>query len=264
MHEDPLHDRIVVAVPTFRRADRLDKLLGALTEQTRSLTGRGCVVVADNDPEGSAGDVVRRWADKGVRYVHEPRPGLAAVRNRLLDEAGAADAVVFIDDDEMPSTGWLSSLLAAWRTYRSAAVSGPVRSVFAVEPEPTLLASGVFDRARRATGESMKGGASNNLLLDLDWLRKSGLRFDPEFGESGGEDTMLTHSIIARGGQIRWCDEAEVTELVPADRLTQRWVRQRIVRTSNSWARVELKVGGTAGVVGRTLQCGYRCWLPEA
>lgn len=54
---------------------------------------------------------------------------------------------------------------------------------------------------------------------------------------------MLTHSIVAAGGTIVWCDEAEVIEAVPAERTRLGWVMRRLVRTSNSWARVEIKIG---------------------
>lgn len=230
---------VVVGVATFRRPSQLRDLLPDLIKQAADLDAR--VVVVDNDPAASARDVVT--AAERVHYVHEPRPGLASVRNRLLAEAGDADVLVFIDDDERPTAGWLAALVGVWRRTGCTAVSGPVRSVFQHPPGRLVSETGVFDRVRRPTGTQLTGAATNNLLLDLRWLRSHSLAFDPEFGESGGEDTMLTHSIIAAGGTIVWCDEAEVTETVPADRLRLGWVMRRLVRTSNSWARVEIKVG---------------------
>ena len=70
----------------------------------------------------------------------------------------------------------------------------------------------------------MRSAHSNNLLLDLRWSRRLGLRFDPRFGLTGGEDTMFTHDLVGRGGTIVWCDEAVVRESVPADRATRSWV----------------------------------------
>ncbi len=236
-----------MAIPTFRRPGLLQDLLPVVVEQAAELDPAATVVVADNDPAGSARTVVETWADRGVRYVHEPQPGLAAVRNRLLDEAAGHDLIVFIDDDETPTPGWLSTLVAGWTDWDCTAVCGPVRSVFDSEPDPWLAGTGVFDRIRRPDGTLLHGGASNNLLLDLRRLAAAGIRFDPAFGETGGEDTMLTHSIVAAGGEIRWSDEAEVLEQVPAARLTRDWVARRVIRTSNSWARVELKIGTKLG-----------------
>jgi glycosyltransferase involved in cell wall biosynthesis len=240
---------VTVAALTYRRPVELDRLLPLLVEQAADLTPRAQVLIVDNDPDGGAADQVAAWAHAGVIYVHEPRPGIVAGRNRAIDEAttrGSA-AVVFIDDDEAPGPQWLALLVAAWHRFGSAVVTGPVRSEFEHPPDEWVVGTRVFERASRPTGASRAGAASNNLLLDVEWLRSKGLRFDPEFGESGGSDTMLTHQIVAAGGEIRWCDEAEVVEAVPAGRLTHRWVARRIRRTSNSWARTELKIGAQQG-----------------
>src|SRR5829696_2372932 len=97
----------VVAVLTYRRVELLSGLLADLVAQAATITPAATVLVVDNDPEGSAADVVLGWAERGVRYVHEPRPGISAARNRALTEAADADALVFFDDDEHPCPGWL-------------------------------------------------------------------------------------------------------------------------------------------------------------
>jgi hypothetical protein len=240
---------ITVAALTYRRPAELDRLVPLLVEQAGGLSPRAQVLIVDNDPDGGAADQMAAWADSGVIYVHEPVPGIVAGRNRAIDEATArgSAAIVFIDDDETPGAQWLELLVAAWRRFGCAVVTGPVRSDFEHPPDEWVLATRVFERPSRPTGSSRRGAASNNLLLDLEWLRSKGLRFDPDFGQSGGSDTMLTHQIVAAGGEIRWCDEAEVIEAVPAERLTHRWVARRIRRTSNSWARTELKIGAQQG-----------------
>lgn len=240
---------VTVAALTYRRPDELERLLPRLVEQAAAATDPVTILIVDNDPDGGAADQVAAWAGSGVVYVHEPTPGIVAGRNRAIDEAVArgSAAIVFIDDDETPGQGWLDLLVRTWRHFGCEAVTGPVRSEFAHPPDEWVLATRVFDRHSRPTGEIRAGAASNNLLLDLGWLTKTGLRFDPDFGQSGGSDTMLAHEIVVAGGQIRWCDEAEVTEIVPAERLTHAWVARRLRRTSNSWARVELKVGAQQG-----------------
>jgi len=239
----------VVAVLTYRRAHLLPRLLEVVAGQADAVPDRVGVVVVDNDPDGSAAGVVGGWAERGVRYVHEPRPGISAARNRALDEAGAADVLVFLDDDELPSEGWLEHLLTAWRDWGCAAVVGPVPSVFLAEPEPWVAGSGVFDPRRRPTGTAVGGAGAGNLLLDLRQVRALGLRFDPRLSLTGGEDTMFTHQLVHRGGQIRWCDEAEAVEFVPAERLTRRWVRRRSFRAGSSWSRAEVSLA--AGAAGR-------------
>lgn len=239
----------VVAVLTYRRAEWLDRLLTELDLQARTLEPPAEVLVIDNDPAGSAADVVHRWAWRGVRYVHEPRPGISAARNRALTEASDADLLVFIDDDELPSPGWLAHLVEAWLTWRCAAVAGPVPARLLGAADPWVLGSGIFDRARHPSGERMREAGTGNLLLDLGQIRQLGLRFGERFGLTGGEDTLFTRELIERGADIRWCDEAEAVEFIPAGRLTRRWVITRNFRSGSAWSGVEVQL--TRGAIRR-------------
>ncbi|MGY1601011.1 glycosyltransferase family 2 protein [Geodermatophilus sp. SYSU D00815] len=241
--------RTVVAVLTYRRAEQLPALLAELVAQAGTVLPRAEVVVVDNDPAASAAGTVREWAADGVRYVHEPRPGISAARNRALDEAAGADALVFLDDDELPLPGWLARLVAAWREWDCAAVAGPVSSRLLAPAEPWVLGTGVFDRRRRPSGTLVGGAGAGNLLLDVRRVRALGLAFDPRLGLVGGEDTLFTHQLVHRGGELRWCDEAEAVESVPADRITRRWVVRRCFRSAGSWSRAEVSLA--RGRLGR-------------
>ena len=232
---------VVVGVATYRRPAALARLLPELVDQLAAYDGAGSVVVVDNDPLGGAREQVGAWAPRGVRYVHEPQPGIAAARNRALAEAGDAAVLLFVDDDGLPTPGWLEEMVAAWRRWRPAAVAGPAVPRFEEgEPDAWLTGSGVFVRTVRPTGTRVGGASTANLLLDLAWLRGHGLAFDEAFGLTGGSDTMLTHALVAAGGEIRWCDEAEVLDFHSADRLSRAWVRRRSYRTGNDWSRVAL------------------------
>ncbi|WP_369257932.1 glycosyltransferase family 2 protein [Geodermatophilus amargosae] len=238
----------VVAVLTYRRTHRLPALLGALVEQAATLDQRAEVLVVDNDPDGSAAGVVRGWAARGVRYVHEPRPGISAARNRALAEAARADVLVFLDDDELPCPGWLARLVGSWRAWGCAAVAGPVSSRLAVPADDWVAGTGVFDRRRETTGALLAGAGAGNLLLDVTQVRRLGLTFDEGLGLVGGEDTLFTHQLVHRGGELRWCDEAEAVESVPADRVTRAWVLRRCFRSAGSWSRAEVSLAsGPAG-----------------
>lgn len=236
----------VVAVLTYRRAAGLPRLLTELTAQAGELASRAEVVVIDNDPAASARDLVHAFADRGVRYVVEPTPGISAARNRALDEAAHADVLVFIDDDELPCPRWLVNLSRAWQHWGSAAVTGPVPAVLQGPADPWVAGSGIFERARFASGRTMPGAGAGNLLLDLAWVRRHELRFDERFGLTGGEDTLFTRQLVSAGGEIRWCDEAVAVEYIPIERLTRSWVLTRSFRTGSSWSRCELHILGSA------------------
>jgi succinoglycan biosynthesis protein ExoM len=240
---------VTIGVLTFRRPGDLAALLPLLADQARAAETAGYraeVLVVDNDAEGSGRPVVEDAAIPFVRYVVESEPGIAAARNRVLSEVADRDVLVFIDDDERPSSDWLVHLLQTHARTGAVAVAGAVVSDFAGPVDPWLTAGGFFLRRRMPTGTPIDVAATNNLLLDLRRLRPTGLRFDPGFGTSGGEDTLFTRSIAARGMPLVWCDEAVVTDVVPVDRATREWVLQRAFSSGNSVSRVHLALTGSA------------------
>src|SRR5664279_6229129 len=88
-----------------------------------------------------------RLGDPLVRSVVEPKPGIAAARNRVLDETAAADLLVFIDDDERPTAEWLAHLLETFDRSPGAGVVGPVVSEYEHVPEEWITKGGFFSRS---------------------------------------------------------------------------------------------------------------------
>jgi hypothetical protein len=242
---------VLVAVLTYRRPDDLAAVLPLLAAEASAATGSHAraveVLVVDNDPDAGACAQVAGLGIPGVRYVHEPRSGIAAARNRALDEVLAPsaaaqehDVLVFVDDDERPREGWLSLLLATHAAHGAGGVVGPVISDFAVPLDAWVRAGGFFDRRRMPTGTPVTVAATNNLLLDVARLRAAGVRFDERLGLAGGSDTLFTRQLVAAAGPLVWCDEAIVTDVVPAARATRDWVLRRQLRSGNSWSRTAL------------------------
>lgn len=233
---------VTVAIPTYRRPERLSALLEALPARIAECPGADIdVVVIDNDPDGSAAPSAEN-SPLAVRYVPEPTPGIAAVRNRALDECTDSDLIAFIDDDELPREHWLSSLLAVHARYGSAAVMGRVISVFDQTADPWVLATGTFDRRPRPTGTPLEVAAAGNLLLDVLQVRRLGVRFDESLGLSGGEDTLFSRQLVGRGGTIVYCEESITEDYVVAERLTRDWATQRAFSSANAWSVAQLRL----------------------
>lgn len=243
--------KVVIAVPTYRRNELLADLLQEAQTQIaalpESLDAAVSTLVIDNDPDGGAAAVA---SAHGARYVSEPTPGIAAVRNRALRESADHDALIFIDDDELPAERWLEVLLRRYRESGADAVVGRVHTPFPDGVDPWIPASGAFIRPTRTDGQQMRECATNNLLLDLSSVAESGLRFDERFGLSGGSDSLFSRQFASRGYRIVWAQESLVVEREDAERFTREWVLRRTYRFGNTAARVNVALA--SGTVART------------
>ena len=281
---------LTIAMLTYRRNDYLAQVIPELLAQADDVCDAQTtvsVLIVDNDPQAGARSVVEAAraalagqqpetaeppgaADSGAMavtsrlvYVHEPEPGIVAGRNRALSQAHGSDALIFIDDDEIPSPGWLKALVSTWRAQGCAAVTGPTPPTFEVAPSPWVIASGAFDSWEAADGAQVRSADTGNLLLDLAVVEGLGLRFDPRYGLTGGEDSLFTRQLTRAGGVIRFAAGAVVTKRVPAARARRTWVLERSLRSGSSWARVRIDTAGPAdgGASGRLarlrLRLGY-------
>ena len=288
---------LTIAMLTYRRNDYLAQVIPELLAQADDVCDAqttASVLIVDNDPQAGARAVVEAAraalageqpqtaeppeqavlsepsgsadSDKATLrlvYVHEPEPGIVAGRNRALSQAHGSDALVFIDDDEIPSPGWLKALVSTWRAQGCAAVTGPTPPTFEVDPSAWVTASGAFDSWEAADGAQVRSADTGNLLLDLAVVEDLGLRFDPRYGLTGGEDSLFTRQLTRAGGVIRFAAGAVVTKRVPAARARRTWVLERSLRSGSSWARVRIDTAGPAdgGASGRLarlrLRLGY-------
>lgn len=238
--------RITVGLLTFRRPDDLRDTLPLVREQVEAINKKEDVeanlLVIDNDPERSAKPLVEQVGGAVTRYVAEPVPGISAGRNRAIDESGRSDLLVFIDDDERPGVAWLQTLFDMWRRERSTAVVGRVVSELPSDLDPWVIAGRFFIRPVRPTGMMMSTAATNNLLLDLNHVRRHELRFDLSLGLSGGEDNLFSRQLIASGGTIVFTNEAVVTDVVPVERTSRRFLLRRAWSHGNTTAVVDVRL----------------------
>ena len=242
--------RVTIAVLSYRRPDELTQCLplvaahaaaNVLAVPHRTLVPS--ILVVDNDPDGGARAVVesaRLDQRVGLHYVVERTPGIAAARNRALTEAGDAEVLVFLDDDERPTDSWLVPLIRTWEQTGAAAVAGRVLSVFDAELDPWVRAGEFFRRRRLPTGTEISVGAAGNLLLDLLQVHRLAVRFDERIALGAGEDSLFTAQLRRRGGMLVWCDESVATDHVPAERMTRQWVLERARSHGNTETVVEL------------------------
>ena len=167
-----------------------------------------------------------------------PLPGLAQVRNAAIDLLDVRHAaLIFLDDDECPEPTWLLAMLDVHARFDATVVVGPVR-VETPAGSPGWLGDGSFWRTypERPDGPLVGKAYSGNTLLDVAFLRRTGLRFDVAYDHTGGEDTDFFRRLRDAGGTVAWANGAAVTEQLDAERASLRGALHRAFHAANlSW-----------------------------
>ncbi|TMM01307.1 MAG: glycosyltransferase [Actinobacteria bacterium] len=216
-----------------------ERTLGATLDALLALDyPRFEVLVVDN---GSRGDGARSLvaeraeAAHPVRYVREPRHGLALAHNRGLAEADGA-IVAFTDDDAVPDRAWLAQLAKAFEVAPDVAcVTGLVLPA-ELESDAQIWVDAmwgftkgfdrrVFDR-RRPPGALLYPytagvfGSGANMAFRTAALRELG-GFDPALGAGsparGGDDLAAFFDVIAAGHRLVYEPTAVVRHRHRAD-----------------------------------------------
>ncbi len=240
-----------IIVPTFRREHYLPPLFAAVADQRATMPEAVELVLVDNSPEASAMTVAGQGPDF-IRYVHEPRTGVAQARNRGVAEATGTH-IIFLDDDETPAPGWLAAFAAAARQGAQAAF-GAVQPVFEADPPAALRLSltRVFSRQLPAApGTEVQHLraylGSGNSMFARETLGLVNPPFDPAF-DQGGEDVWLfRHLVDNHHIPMLWCPAALVHEIVPSNRATLAFLRARRFSDGQLRCLVESGQGGPRG-----------------
>ncbi|MFZ6870998.1 glycosyltransferase family 2 protein [Undibacterium sp. Di27W] len=239
-----------ICICTYKRPALLRRLLQAiLTQSLRDVAVE--VVVVDNDHEQSAATVLHEMQaifGNRLKALNLANSNISLARNAAIAAASSA-WIVMIDDDEVPVTDWLAQLLKVQASEQADVVFAPVLPEYAVSTPQWIREGGYFDRRRLPTGTRIdhRDARSGNVLIrrsllqSLTEARQDGLGpFDPAFGTTGGEDSMLFRRLDHMGAIMVWCDEAPADEYIPGERATAKWLLQRSYRTGQLFMRTEL------------------------
>ena len=230
---------VTVCVATYKRPDGLRKLLDSLQQQVDAPPFE--IVVVDNDREESARRVVEAAkGDPAIRYLVEPRRGLAQVRNRSVAESQAT-FLAFIDDDEWATPRWLASLVSMADEAKADAVIGPVRTAFDADIPAYIRSCRLFEELNLPGGATVPWYATRtgNALIRRDSLPNQNAPFASDFDHTGGEDVDLFRRMIDAGANIRAAPDALVFEYRPGSRANVRWVLRRAIRNGATIADIE-------------------------
>ncbi|PLX78698.1 MAG: glycosyl transferase family 2 [Desulfuromonas sp.] len=227
--------RIFIGIASYMRPAGLSQALEGVGLLQKPADAIIQVIVADNDPEGSAlttCETIREGYPFPLHYLKVEERGVSFARNKLADFAvnHHGDFLAFIDDDEFPDPNWLVELLAVQSTTEADLVGGPVCRIFPEGAPDWTRNICFFEMRKEKKGLTSRNLDSGNLLISTRVFSHHNLVFDNSFARTGGEDAMFSAQARAVGLTLAWSDKAMVYESVPADRLSIGWLAARSFR----------------------------------
>jgi succinoglycan biosynthesis protein ExoM len=229
--------KIDICIVTYRRPKLLEALLQSLA--IMDMAGfQVRLIIIDNDHTGSAEKTVEKYKLAKMPFIIiydiEPIQGISYVRNRALQYIEAHYAA-FLDDDETVSAGWLQSIWDALQNYKADVVFGPVIGQLPKNAPKWALKHPSFNRPRHITGTIMNLGGTGNVFFQTSVLGQPFQQFNPVYALTGGEDSDYFNRLYRSGAKMIWCDESEVFESVPAERVNIKWVCRRGYRSGQQF-----------------------------
>jgi glycosyltransferase involved in cell wall biosynthesis len=244
-----------IVVPTLNRAAMLARGVRSLLAQRASCDSE--IIVVDNNSTDGTREEVRALAAQArqrLRYVMEREPGVAAARNAGV-LAARGEVIAFVDDDAVVQPGWLDALESAYRAHAGAwCIGGKISLTLPQEP-PSWFSSQSNLLRDYLSGLDLGDGTIElrepreavfgaNFSVRRGVFDRVGL-FDPALGVAGRrrlecDEIELCWRIRRAGGRIYYCGGAGVSHVVPAERLSKRFFRNR-----SYWR------GRTAGLIAR-------------
>lgn len=232
-------DHISVCVCTFRRPATLERLLCGLARQATGGAFSVSVVVVDNDPDGSARELVARvgaGTALGLVYEVEPERSIPAARNHALRLA-EGNFIAIIDDDEFPGDDWLMTMHSAVRAGGVDGALGPVLPHFEGTPPRWLIRGRFCERPVIPTGTVLTWDQTRtgNVLIRKSVFEKGRLTFDLKWRTSGSDRAFFKQAMQA-GFRFIAVAEAPVFETVPPERWKAGYyVKRALVHGYNSY-----------------------------
>lgn len=245
---------ISAVICTHNRAWYLKGAIESLLDQ--DLAGDAYeIVVVDNRSTDTTPEVVRGYGGR-LRYIHEPKLGLAHARNTGWRTARGR-WVALLDDDAIAQPNWLRTIVEVFETVRPepGCVGGPVNAIWDA-PRPRWLSDELLtslaiirwtDAAHAISDLSREWLAGVNLAVARAALEEVG-GFATGLDRSGNRllssgDVFLQRQIMATGRAAWYDPRVTVGHHIAAARLRPRWFRQRYYAQGLSDTKMQLLQG---------------------
>ncbi|MEP3673257.1 MAG: glycosyltransferase [Hyphomicrobiales bacterium] len=200
------------------------------------------VIVGDDSKHKAALKLLADYQSEAftLKVIDVASQNIAHCRNACLD-ACDADFIAFIDDDEEADPQWLMNLIATAQSEKADAVFGQIISSYYPQVPDWIKTADPVGRMRQRNDGPTNTGSSGNAMVRMAAVREHGLRFDPRYGRTGGEDTDFFLKLNAAGGRLFFTNDAIVRETVLPEKSTQSFFIKRALRSGQSYAAMMLQ-----------------------
>jgi glycosyltransferase involved in cell wall biosynthesis len=232
---------LAIGIPSFRRADGLEKCLQSLARQITTLADTQIVViVAENDLDRQEALALVAQMAPSFRfalfgYLSDAR-GISPARNALLHHGfvtHGATALAMIDDDQWVEPDWIERMYHTLQAQEADVVGCTVLPDFMGTPHTWVQEYGIFHRKTSPTGPVQMIYATCGVMLSSRLMAKMARpAFDAAYSFTGGGDTDFFLRLKDAGGVFAVCAEAVAHECYPPDRQTLAYINQRTERLS--------------------------------
>ena len=240
---------VSVVISTYNRGERLRHTLESLQAQACGPASFDAIIV-DNNSTDDTRKVVEAFvarSDGRLRYLFEPRPGVAFGRNAGI-RATRGPILAFTDDDVVISPDWIANIKRAFHHNPDVDyVTGKILPAFEAPPPAWLTRANrgpctIPDRGDRpiysTAGRFFPGWATANLAIRRPLLDRIGL-FAEDFLR--GEDLELIIRVWRAHGRGMYAPDVVVTHKVPKERTTKAYHRMWHTREGEIRSRVRYK-----------------------
>ncbi len=229
---------LTIAICTYNNANRLPRLIAELRKQRCPIPFE--ILVVDNNSSDTTQMVIdnlKTIDGPPLRSVVEKKQGIPFARNRAIEESLESKYLFFIDDDELPQPGWLSSAVSLFHKEHAQCVGGRIQCVF----DPVKRPHWLEDELLGFLGEVDHGpGAfiiknkqtpvwTGNIAYDISVFKiPEKYRFDVRYnrkgkGIGGGEDVIMFHTFLKDGIKMLYCPEMIINHYIEPWRLKRRY-----------------------------------------
>lgn len=230
-----------VCIATFKRPKLLKKLIRSLFEQKEIDDIKLEIIIIDNDIEKSAKEIVDEFSARtsiAISYYEQPVQNISLTRNKALDKS-SGHYIAIIDDDETADEFWIRNLIDALVRYNADAVFGYVIPIFPLNIPDWLQQREIYFLPMGKTGDFPLGFYTTNCIIRANHIRENNLRFDPEYGLTGGEDRVFFDMLLYEHNfKFVVCREALTYEIIPTHRAKLKFIFHRFVQKGNNYARI--------------------------